>query len=1017
MNEEKNHLSLPENAFRELKPGETYTPCIPNETGVPEVTRRSIIFGIFMIIIFSAAASYIALKLGQGIETAIPIGILAVGFSAMMARKSILIENVNILAIGATSGILVGGSVFVMPAIYMLGLQSSSGAQTFFQIFLVPFLGAVLGVLFLIPFRKYFTQEMHGKLPFPEATATTEILVAGEKGGSSAKVLVYSLGIGIVLDYLALAFRTWSDTFTTAAIGSMHFFTDKVKAVFAMNTSAAVLGLGVIIGVKYASIIMAGSLLSFFVLTPLFSYMGSFQTPESAQSVAVSGDYAYVTYGEAGLKVINLADSTKLKPIGYAKKEQIALTTFYKTLGSAGSITISGSYAGISEGESGVEFIDITTPNAPTRLSHFDTPGSAAQVLLADSLAYVADGDSGVQILNVAVPAAPVRLGGFATPGSAVGLALADSLLYIADFEAGLRIINVANTASPAEVSWTETPGRAKAVAVYGNYAYVVNSDEVKMDTSRNEAGELATTYTESSPTLRVYDITNPAAPVAIQQKLSEKALADSLPPYFQLAGVADHIILDGHYAYVSAGGEGLRVIDLTYPDSLLEVNSSKTPAYLTPGSASQSFLAGPYVYVAGGLGGLSVLNRSNPQAPSIYGRYNPQAIPPGDVPISSMSAREIFTRYARLMGIGGIFAAGLISILKMSKVIKQALQQVISQLFKRHATTGGDSRLNRDIPMPTVFISAVVLAIIIFLYFRFVAVVNEPHATLISLIALVMTFLIVFLFSAVSAWAIAMISVTPISGMTITTLIISAVILAALGLKGASGMLAVLLIGGVVCTALSMSGSLVTQFKIGQWLGSTPRTIQWSNIIGSALASLTITAVIILFAKVYGFGTPSPEHPNPLPAPQASAMAAVANALLGGQGAPWMLYALGAFIAIAVSMLGISPLAFALGMYLPIELNSPILLGACVGWMINHSSKEEKLNKARGDKAILIASGLIAGGALAGVFDALTKTLGFEPQLGLSDNFRNWAGLVVFLGLALFLYLDAKRAKAEEAH
>jgi len=675
VNEVKAPLGLPENAFRELKPGETYVPSIPQETGVAEITSRSITFGIAMIILFAAAASYIALKLGQGIETAIPIGILAVGYSALARRKSILIENVNILAVGCTSGILVGGAVFVMPAIFMLNLQSPSFLATFFQIFLVPFLGAVLGVLFLIPFRKYFVAEMHGKLPYPEATATTEILVAGEKGGSSAKVLVYSLGIGIVLDYLALTFRTWSDVFTTAAVPALQNLTDKVKMVFQMNTSAAVLGLGMIIGVRYASIIMAGSLVAFLGLIPLFAF--------------VSPVYGAHTYREI----------------------------FY---------------------------------------------------------------------------------------------------------------------------GWT------------------------------NEAG---------------------------------------------------------------------------------------------------NFIPG-----------------------------------------------------VRYIGIGGIFAAGVISILKMSPVIKQALQQVISQLFKKHAGAEGGTRLDRDMKMSMVFGLAIALAVVIFIYFRFVAVVSEPSATAISLIALVLTFLIVFLFSAVSAWAIAMISVTPISGMTITTLIIASVILALLGLKGASGMLAILLIGGVVCTALSMSGSLVTQFKIGYWLGSTPKTIQWSNIAGSALASLTVTAVIMLFANVYGFGTPSAAHPNPLPAPQASAMAAVANSFMGGQDVPWMLYVTGAVMAIAVTLLGISPLAFALGMYLPIELNSPILLGACVGWLINHSAKgekeyKEKTNKARGDKSILIASGFIAGGALAGVFDALSKTLRFEPEPFLAEGLRNWLGLIIFLALAAFLYWDSCKARAEDGH
>jgi putative OPT family oligopeptide transporter len=667
--EAKNNMHLPENAFRELKEGESYTPMLPQEKGILEITGRSISFGIVMIIIFAAAASYIALKLGQGIETAIPISILAVGFSAMVARKSTLIENVNILAIGCTSGILVGGTVFVMPAIFMLGLESDSFFATFFQIFLVPFLGAVLGVLFLIPFRRYFVADMHGKLPFPEATATTEILVAGEKGGKSAKVLVYSLGIGIVIDYIALAFRAWSDVFTTAAVPAMTYMTDKVKAVFQMNTSAAVLGLGMIIGIKYASIIMAGSMLAYLVLIPL--------------------------------------------------------------VGSVSPVFAERSYTDI--------FFGFTN-------------------------------------------------------------------------DAGLFIPGVRN------------------------------------------------------------------------------------------------------------------------------------------------------------------------------------------------------------IGIGGIFAAGVISILKMSGVIRQAMQQVVAQLFRKGAgTEEGGSRLDVDMKMSTLLVIGLIMAVVIFVYFRFVAVPDAPHATWASLVSLIMTLLIVFLFSAVSAWAIAMISVTPISGMTLTTLIIAAVILVALGLSGASGMLAILLVGGVVCTALSMAGSLVTQFKIGYWLGSTPKTIQWSNIFGAILASLTVTAVIMLFASVYGFGQPTPEHPNPLPAPQASAMAAVANAFLGGQGAPWLLYGVGSIIALLVTMLGISPLAFALGMYLPIELNSPILLGACVGWLIKHSSKDEKISKARSDKGILIASGFIAGGALAGVFDALTKMLGFDYVMPMDEGLRNWLGLIVFAVLAVFLYYYSRSAKAED--
>lgn len=676
MSQEKNEPKnlLPENAYRELKPGEVYTPIVSQETGAPEVTPRSVIFGLLMIVIFSAAATYIALKLGQGIETAIPIGILAVGFSTFAQRKSLLIENVNILAIGATSGIVVGGSVFVMPAIFMLGLdQGKSSFSIFLQIFLVPFLGAVLGVLFLIPFRRYFTHEMHGKLPFPEGTATTEILVAGEKGGSQAKVLVASLGLGIAVDYICQTFKAWGDVFTTASVGLFHDLTEKHKAVFAMNTSAAALGLGVIIGVKYASIIMAGSMFASFVLIPLFAHL-------------------------------------------------------------------------------------------------------------------------------------------------------------------------------------------------------------------------------------------NPA-----------------------FAGADHGAIFSG-------------------------IKDATTGALIHAG--------------------------------------------------------------VRNIGIGAIFAAGVISILKMSPVIKQALSQMMTQLFKkRDGAPAVTSRLDRDIPLGMVMGMILALSVVLFVYFRFVVLSGEGNATLLSLLALALTLLIVFLFSAVSAWAVAMISVTPISGMTLTTLIIAALTLSLFGLKGPSGMLAILLIGGVVCTALSMSGSLVTQFKVGHWLGSTPSRIQWSNMAASALASLTVTAVIMLFAK-NGFGAPTVDHPNPLPAPQASAMAAVANAFLGGQGAPWALYALGAVVAVIMTMLGISGLAFGLGMYLPIELNSPILAGAIVGWLIQKSTKDELLGKARNNKATLIASGFIAGGALAGVLSALTTTVMGEglPTFKLAEGTANTLGLVVFLGLAAFLYWDACRAKAEGA-
>ena len=738
---------LPENAYRELKPGETYTPVLPQEKGILEVTLRSIVFGAIMAVLFAGAASYIALKLGQGIESAIPISILAIGFSALVVRKSTLIENVNIMAIGATSGIVAGGSVFVMPALFILDLPHS-----FMHIFLVPFLGAVLGVLFLIPFRKYFVSDQHGKLPFPEGTAIVEVLVTGEKGGKQAGILAYAIGIGAAFDFVMTSLRGWAENFSTTMISGLNYFTNEIKLTFNLYTSAATLGLGYLIGVRYASIIFAGSMLSYFIIVPIFNYIGSL----------------------------------------------------------------------------------------------------------------------------VAVP------------------------------------------------------------------------------------------------------------------------------------------------------------------------------------------------------------------------------ISPGQIPIAQMTADEIFSNYARYIGIGGIFAAGLLSIINMSPVIFKAIGIAFKEIFKKRdpgEKAAVIPRTEQSIPMSLVLIMLVGVTILIWAYFRFVVLAGMPGALGLSIISIVITLVISFLFIAVSAWAVAMISVTPISGMTLMTLMVTAVLFSQLGLSGDAGMLTTLLVGGVVCTALSMAGSLVTQYKLGYWLGSTPKTIEWSNIIGSALSAVVVTAVIILLAQVYGFsekqrtmesiaaenGTVlvaeemtaadipdevitegnytesgetvvemefapagdktamTEESPEPetlavvtepeddapvrksLPAPQANAMAAVLSSIMGEGGAPWFLYAMGVVVALLVNMLGVSPLAFALGMYLPIELNSPILAGACVGWLVKKSSKNEALAKVRHDKGILIASGLIAGGALIGVFDALIKFIQdkFEitiiPDLNNTGEFGNWLGLGLFLALAAFLYWDARRAKVEE--
>lgn len=668
---------LPDNAFRELQPGETYQPIVAPGSSPPELTPRSVVFGLAMTLLFSLAAAYVALKLGQGIESAIPIAILAIGYSAlpMLARKSTILENVNIVTFGATAGIVVGGSVFVMPAVYVLGLQARS---SILQICLVPLLGALLGVLFLIPFRRYFVADMHGKLPFPEATATTEILVAGDSGGKRAQVLLYAMGIGMLVDFLALNVHAWRDTFSTAVIPGLHRLTDGIRAVFLLNTSAAVLGLGYIIGVRYAAIICAGSFLSYWVLIPLFGALGA-----------------------------------------------------------------------------------------------------------------------------------------------------------------------------------------ADTVGVF-----------------------------------------------------------------------------------------------------------------------------------------------------------------PGRPPIGGLDWEGIFFEHVRYVGIGGIFTAGVLSVLQMSPVIVQALGKVIAEV-KRLTGDGhleaAPARTDHDLTMKTVIGGTIALSLLIFLYFRYAVLAAHPRATTIALVALALTLVISFLFAAVSAWAVATISITPVSGMTLTTLIIAAVCLSRLGLSGPDGMLAVLLIGGVVCAALSMTGSLVTLFKVGYWTGATPRRIELSLVAGAVLASITVTAAIVLFAHTYGFAV-SPAHPEPMPAPQANAMAAVIQSVMASTEAPWFLFGMGAVIAVLVSLLGIAPLAFALGMYLPMDLNTPLLFGAVLAWLVRRASGDERLDRARANRGTLIASGLIAGGALAGVADAAVKALaewiGWPARPGnpaYLDGAGNWTGLLVFFALSAFVYWDARRASAEE--
>ncbi|MHC4696955.1 MAG: OPT family oligopeptide transporter [Planctomycetota bacterium] len=736
MAEPEVQTKLPDNAYRELKPGETYIPMVPPNVTVPEITARSLVFGVIMNIVFSIAATFLALKAGQGIETAIPISILAVGMSGFLLkagkRASSILENVYILAISTTSGYVAGGTCFTMPAIYILKLNSNlemSNLELFLQISLVPFLGAILGILFLIPFRRYFVKEMHGTLPFPEATATNEILVTGASGSTQqAWILIYSFFLSAIYTFLATGLRLFSDVFTTGkaelhalgknmvyrvetlAFGGEGLFadlTEKVKAVFSMGAGAYYLGLGFIIGLRYASIICAGSFLSVLVITPL-------------------------------LGRLDLAQ---------------------------------------------------------------------------------------LQAINPAVPSA---------------------------------------------------------------------------------------------------------------------------------------------------------------------------------------------------------------------------------------DAHDIWYQIPRVMGIGAIFTAGLLSILKMSKVIVTALSQAIGGLFKSKAAPTVTDRTDQDISYPTMMLLGIVTVAVMAVFFRYVVLKDLENPAWMTFISVVLALVIAFLFTTVSAWAIAMISVTPISGMTVTTIIITAVLMAWAGLpKGDQGMLAVLLVGGVVCTALSLAGGLVTNFKLGYWLGASPKRIAWHAIVGALISAIFVCGTIMVLDFNPGY---TADKPDPLPAPQANMMAGALQSFLGTGEVPWLLYGIGVVVALMVELIGISALAFGLGMYLPMEINTPILVGAFVAMLVKKSSKDEALAKARSNKGILIASGLIAGGAImevlvsfTGALDQLAAWKILRPIQRISEGavelvegaqvyvgkimpffdvsgrlidggtnavwltrLENLAGLVMFLALCLFVYWDCLRAKPD---
>ena len=659
MEEEK--IILPDNAFRELKEGEKYEPVMSPQRTYAEVNGWSVTWGVLMAMLFSAAAAYLGLKVGQVFEAAIPIAIIAVGVSTAAKRKDGLAENVIIQSIGACSGAVVAGAIFTLPAIYILQAKYPEMSASFMKIFISSLLGGIIGILFLIPFRKYFVSDMHGKYPFPEATATTQVLISGQKGGSQAKPLLLAGLIGGLYDFIVATFGWWNENFTSRFCTLGEDIAEKAKLVFKVNTGAAVFGLGYIIGLKYAFIICLGSLAVWWVIVP-------------------------------GMALI-----------------------------------------------------------------------------------------FGDQVLN----------------------------------------------------QWDPT---------------------------------------------------------------------------------------------ISTG-------------------------------------------------------------------------------VGAMSPEEIFRNYGKSIGIGGIAMAGIIGIIKSWGIIKSAVSLASKEMKGKGGADKEQLRTQRDISFKVIAIGTLVTLALTFIFFWFGVMEGN---LLFAVVAILLVAVIAFLFTTVAANAIAIVGSNPVSGMTLMTLILASVVMVAVGLKGTGGMVAALIMGGVVCTALSMAGSFITDLKIGYWLGTTPKKQETWKFLGTLVSAATVGGVMMLLNETYGFAS------GQLAAPQANAMAAVIDPLMNGIGAPWLLYAIGAVIAILLTVFKVPALAFALGMFIPMELNIPLLVGGAINWYVTTRSKNADENKERGEKGNLIASGFIAGGALMGVVSALLRFCGvvFDYESWWASPLSEILSLVAYMLLIAYFIRATKLAK-----
>ena len=659
---DKKEVALPDNAFRPLNEGEEYEPLMKPRVQYREVTPWSIVWGLLMAVIFSAATAYLGLKVGQVFEAAIPITIIAVGVSGATHRKDPLGENVIIQSIGACSGMIVAGAIFTLPALYILQHKYPELTVNFLQVFLSSLLGGILGILFLIPFRKYFVKDMHGKYPFPEATASTQVLISGERSGSQAKPLLVAGIVGGLFDFAVAAFGAWNENFTSRCCELGTTIADKAKLVFSINTSAALLGMGYIVGLKYAAIICAGSVAVWWIIVPAISLI----------------------------------------------------------------------------------FPDMTIVEA--------TPDAAA--------------------------------------------------------------ITAAN-ASPEQ----------------------------------------------------------------------------------------------------------------------------------------------------------------------LFG-------------------------YAKSIGIGGIAMAGIIGVIKSWGVIKSAFT-LVGKIFKGNSEAEDAPRTQRDLSMKIIAIGSLITIIVTALFFYFDVMGGN---LLFTIVGILIVAIIAFLFTTVAANAIAIVGSNPVSGMTLMTLILSSIIMVVVGLKGTGGMVAALIMGGVVCTALSSAGAFITDLKIGYWLGATPKKQETFKFLGILVSAATVGGVIMILNKAYGF---TPDNSDVMAAPQARAMAAVIEPLMSGQGAPWLLYGIGAVISIVLTMCGVSALAFALGMFIPLQLNLPLIVGGLVNWYVNSRSTNVTLNQRRNEKGTLLASGFIAGGALMGVVSAGMQFggLNFANAAYLSSPISQVVSLIAYVALIIYLAKTSLKA------